>query len=121
MGRFSKELYDRNVVIKAAYLFTDKYYIHIDTDPEAFIVSFISKESDKAGDVERQYENELIAEQTRVLINEKTGNLRELIAARALSSTIIDAHLENDTSDEGGNGQVFAASDILQDWFSDNE
>lgn len=121
MGRFSKELYDRNVIIKSAYLFTDKYYIHIDTDQEAFIVTFISKESNIADEVEMRYENELIAEQTRVLINEKTRNLRELIAARALSSTIIDTHLENDTNDESGNGQIFAASDILQDWFCDDE
>ena len=121
MGRFSKELYDRNVIIKAAYLFTDKYYIHIDTDQEAFIVTFISKESDIADEVDKQYENELIVEQTRMLINEKTRNLRELITARALSSTMIDVQLENDTSDESGNGQVFAASDILQDWFCDNE
>ena len=58
MGRFSKELYDRNVIIKSAYLFTDKYYIHIDTDQEAFIVTFISKESDNADEVEMKYENE---------------------------------------------------------------
>ena len=120
MGRFSKELYDRNVIVKSAYLFTEKYYIHIDVDQEAYIIEFTSKDGNTADDIDQLYENELIAEQTRVIVNNKTKNLRELIAARALSSTIVDIEQKDDIND-GREAQKFSASDILQDWFSDNE
>ena len=59
------------------------------------------------------FENELIAQENRLIIAEKTRNIRELIVARALSSTMINTGI-TDTDEEEYN-----ADDILQDWFKD--
>ena len=120
MKRFLKELYDRNVIIKSAYLFTDKYYIHIDADQEAYFVEFTSKTGEASDNIEQLYENELIAEKTRIIINDKTKDLRELIAARALASTIIDIE-SKDELDEIKTIEDFSAFNILRDWFEENE
>lgn len=63
-----------------------------------------------------EFENELIAQETRRMIAEQTKNVREMIVARALSSTIVN-NVEEDNIDLLKNEDTYAAEEILQDWF----
>ena len=116
MIRISRELYDKETLLKAAYVFTDEAYIHLDADQNYYLIEFFSKEEVLPNDIEYQFENELIAQQTRRNISNKTKSIREMIVARALASTIVDTVLSDDQNDAD-----FSADDILKDWFDEHE
>lgn len=109
--RFSKEMYTKEALIKAAYHYTDRAYLHLDADEEAYIVDIEAKE---AGDTitEQEFCNAILAETVRIIVAEKTKNVRELILARAFSSTIID-----EKEDEEPQTEDYRIDEILTDWF----
>ena len=114
---YAKELYSKEVILKAAYAFTDRLYIHLDADATYYKVQLISKEENKnEKKLYAEFENELIAQETRRVIAEQTKNIREMIIARALSSTIVN-NVEEDNIDLLKNEDAYAAEEILQDWF----
>ena len=116
MRKYSKELYEKEVLLKAAYAFTDTMYIHIDVDADNYLVEPCSKQEEESNELYKKFENELIMQEVRVVVASKTKNIREMIVARALSSTIIDTNNESDirTSDE-------YKDEILSDWFNKYE
>lgn len=116
MRKYSKELYEKEVLLKAAYAFTDTMYIHIDVDADNYLVELVSKQEEESDELYKKFENELIMQEVRVVVASKTKNIREMIVARALSSTIINTNNESDikTSDE-------YEDEILSDWFNKYE
>lgn len=114
--RYSKDIYDRDVLVKTAYCFSDRAYVHLDVEGNCYTVTIRSKQRDDHYDYENEFENELLAQQARKIVSVKTKNIRELIAARALSSTIVQLgeELEEEESD-------YNSADILKDWFEENE
>ena len=114
--RYSKDIYDRDVLVKTAYCFSDRAYVHLDVEGNRYTVTIRSKQLDDHYDYENEFENELLAQQARKIVSVKTKNIRELIAARALSSTIVQLgeELEEEESD-------YNSADILKDWFEENE
>lgn len=116
MRKYSKELYKKEVLLKAAYAFTDTMYIHIDVDADNYLVELISKQEEESDELYKKFENELIMQEVRVVVASKTKKIREMIVARALSSTIINTNNESDikTSDE-------YEDEILSDWFNKYE
>lgn len=115
MLKFSKEMYNKNALLKTAYSFTDKAYIHLDVDEQYYLVKITSKSEDICIS-ENDFINEMLAQTVRLVINKKTRNVRELILARALSSTLIEDTIENNDHDED-----FDIEDILKDWFEKYE
>lgn len=115
--RFSKELYSKISLIKAAYNFTDSYYIHLDADEKYYYVSIESKSSDDNLS-ENVFINEMLAQSVRHEIYLQTKNIRELLVARAMATSIIvdDGIDDNDISEH-----TFSENEILKDWFDDNE
>lgn len=115
---YAKEFYAKEVILKAAYAFTDRLYIHLDADETHYKVQLISKleEEKNEENLYAEFENELIAQETRRMIAEQTKNVREMIVARALSSTIVN-NVEEDNIDLLKNEDTYAAEEILQDWF----
>ena len=115
MKKYSKEIYSKEVILKASFAFTDSMYIHLDTDENHYLVELSSKTDIDTDLLYKQFENELIAQETRRIVAEKTKNIRELLVARSLSSTIINTDVEtSETAD-------FKADDILTDWFDHND
>lgn len=112
---FSKELYSKTALIKAAYNFTDKAYLHLDADEKHYIVTFEMKnENDLVS--EKDFENEMLAQSVRHEIYLQTKNIRELIMARAMATSVIAEINESfDVPDE-----QFSEDKILKDWFSDD-
>ena len=112
---FDKSLYSKDVLLAAAYSFTDKAYLHLDIVDGKYVVNIKMKPDFHEID-EESFCNEMIAQAVRKNISEKTKNIRELILARAFSSTVIDERNEAASEDAG-----YSEQDILKDWFENYE
>ena len=112
----NKDLYSKFVLLKAAYHFTDEYYILLDQDEFSYYVDIMAKEGTTPTNIEGMFSNELVAQSTREAILEKTSSLRELILARAFASTIID---DKSTADEIECDEVSGEIDgsLFKDWY----
>ena len=114
MINYNKELYDKNILFKACYKFIDKCYVHLDLDENNFIVSITSKDDSDKCDYEKMFSNEIIEQKNRDIIFNETKNIREMLYARALASSVI-------YSDEiSKNDEKYEENDAMKDWF-DNE
>ena len=115
--KFRKELYSKIALIKAAYNFTDRAYLHLDADEDYYYVTIQAKENCKMI-TEQEFINEMLIQSVRHEVYQQTKNIRELLLARALAtSVIVDPNLiEDEKLDE-----VDLENDILKDWFSTNE
>lgn len=109
---FSKELYPRTALIKTAYNFTDRMYIYLDIDENNYIVELENKPGFNVS--EKEFRNEMICQTARYTVYLKTKNIRELLTARAMASTIIDK--PNCTPPEKYDS-LEDENAILTDWF----
>lgn len=114
----NKNLYSRCSLLKAAYHFTDEYYVLLDQDDFNYYVDIIHKDGSEQDNIYGMFSNELVAQSTREAILEKTSSIRELILARAFASTIIDEKSEtnilcsNDEESETDKG-------LFKDWYEE--
>lgn len=115
--KFKKELYPKIALIKAAYNFIDKAYVHLDADEIYYYVSVERKTQESEID-EKSFINEMLAQSVRHEVYKETKNIRELLMARAMATSLVtDENMieENEVSDE------FSENEILKDWFEENE
>lgn len=87
--RYKKDLYSRNVLFKTCYKFTDDTYIHLDVDEKDFIVTIIPKNNDDKIDYASEFSNQLIEEINREIVINQTKNIRQILFARSMASTVI--------------------------------
>ena len=114
---FSKEVYNKDALLKAAYSYTDRAYIHIDVDENNYIVDVNMKDNSESNDIKLEaFQNEILAQMVRQDIRRKTKSIRELILARAFSSTMI-SEVPSYQPEEG----IVDIDDILTDWFEKYE
>ena len=114
--KFNKELYSKVALIKAAYNFTDLAYLHLDADDKYYYVNIEEKNNSKEI-TENDFINEMLAQSVRHEIYQQTKNIRELLLARAMaSSVIVDEDLNEETE-----SNHYTEDEILKDWFDENE
>lgn len=118
-----KNVYPAECVIKTAYAFLDKAYVHIDEDSKCWQVKLEPKEGQQISKVQLQkdFENELIAQAVRLSVFKRTHTLREILLARAMSSSLIEgenvvAELDSDEQ----TSQDEQLQHILKDWYEEN-
>lgn len=88
MIKVSKCLYSREVLLKTAFSFTDKVYLHLAQDEDNWIISWKPREKQ---DIDAgEFENELIAQSLRETLLKENKDLRQVILARAFASTVKD-------------------------------
>ena len=114
---FSKELYPKIALLKAAYSFTDKAYLHLDADSSYYYVSLAPK-GDMPPDLEERFTNEMLAQCVRHEVYLQTKNIRELLVARAMASTVIERTPKDESTLIAG---AEDASSILTDWFDSHD
>lgn len=116
MRSYSSDIYEKEVLLKAAYAFTDKAYIHLDYKNGYYQVELMGK-TEEIPDIYEKFENELVCQETRRIVTNKTKDIREIIVARSLASTM--ANITNDEliCNTSTNEEEFYADDVLQDWF----
>jgi len=89
-GKYSKKIYSKEAIFRAAYSFTDIYYLNIDSDDDYFYIDINNKNGSTEENIGKCFENELITQMTRINISKETKTIRELVLARAFASTIIE-------------------------------
>lgn len=115
--RFRKELYSKVALIKAAYNFTDSAYIHLDADDNYYYVEITPKQ--KMNEVrEQDFVNEMLTQCVRHEVYQQTKNIRELMLARAMATSVI---VDEDIIDDIETDDTFSENEILKDWFVSNE
>ena len=77
-------LYAKESLAAACYKFTDRFYVHQQTDGENIIVVFESKDGNTiTEETVKQFCNELIDQQVRFNTNQQFGHIRDLIVEEA--------------------------------------
>lgn len=115
--RFRKELYSKVALIKAAYNFTDDAYIHLDADDNYYYVIIESKQPGcPIG--EKEFVNEMLTQSVRHEVYQQTKNIRELLLARAMATSLI---VDEALVDDPDCGEAFEENEILKDWFAAND
>lgn len=117
--KFKTELYPKEAVLKAAYHFLDKCYVRVDLDDCDYLVELMEKEDDPISEVALEFENELLAQTVRFQVYQQTHTIREILMARAMSSTITGAETEMQEGELPDS--VDSLENILKDWFEKNE
>ena len=77
-------LYAKEALVAACYKFTDRFFVHQQTESDAVKVVFESKDGNVVSDeVVKQFCNELIDQQFRYNTNQQFGHIRDLIVEEA--------------------------------------
>lgn len=116
--KYNRELYSKIALIKAAYNFTDRAYLHLDADKSYYYVS-ISMKDGQPEVTDQEFENEILAQSARHEIYLQTKNIRELMLARAVATSVVAPRDETEIDSE--NTHAFSEDEILKDWFEANE
>ena len=122
MISLSKSLYSSTAVLKAAYSFLDRAYFHVGDNGPCWEVLIKSKSGTDTQQMVSEFENEIISQAVRERVFNQTKSIREMLIARAITSTMIDTEdttqriqVENDdVSDE-------ELDTILKSWFEQHE
>ncbi len=118
--RVDKSIYSKEVLLKTAYSFTEKAYIHLAHDEQNWLVSFTLKADNLMSPLE--FENELIAQQLRISLLERNADIRKMTLARAFASTVIEnEEATAESADETLKSIPVSGNDnILRDWFEND-
>ncbi len=116
--KFNKSLYSKISLIKAAYNYTDKAFVHLDADDNYYYVDIEMKDGYK--DItEKEFVNEMLVQSIRHEVYLETKNIRELLLARAMSTSIVaETDISKDVVDEN---EEYSENEILKDWFDEDE
>lgn len=117
--KYNRELYSKTALIKAAYNFTDRAYLHLDADKSYYYVSISTKDGQQEV-TNQEFENEILAQSARHEIYLQTKNIRELMLARAVATSVV-APREEVAKTDSENTHAFSEYEILKDWFEANE
>lgn len=114
--KFAKELYSKTALIKAAYNFTNRAFVHLDADSKYYYVELKMKTPDDQIS-EDEFVNEMLTQSVRHEVFKQTRNIRELIYARAMATSVVydsEKQVEEENVDS-----KFSEDEILKDWFAD--
>ena len=115
--QFNRELYPRIALLKAAYNYTDKAFVHLDADDKFYYVELEMKSA--ADNVsEKEFTNEMLVQSVRHEVYRQTKNIRELMLARAMATTIM---ADTDSEHSDIETDEYTESEILKDWFAEDE
>ena len=110
---FDKGLYSKEALIKAAYVFIDNAYIYLSQNEDNFVVDIEKKDGSDECEACNEFKNEMLMQNARQMVYNNTKDIRKIILARAMASTMIsESPKENDDTDTD-------VDEILSDWFEE--
>ena len=118
--KYSKKLYPQIALFKAAYSFTDIAYIHLDASDEYYIVSISAKEGHEELS-EDAFNNEILYQTVKHEVYTQTKDIRSLIMARAMASTVIEKTVTYEPKNEDASTSEIDTMSILTNWFDKND
>lgn len=105
--------------MKAAYHFINRCYIHVDLCNNEYVIEITAKDSNNAASIALEFENEMLAQTVRYQVYLQTHTIREILMARAMSSTITGSNTELEKDELPDSLENLDS--ILMDWFEKNE
>ena len=114
---FNRYLYSKVALLKAAYNYTDKAYIHLDADDSYYFVEIEMKPGNDEV-TEKGFMNEMLAQAVRHEVYLQTKNIRELLLARALATSVVTSGEDSIIED---NENEFLENEIIKDWFDKDD
>lgn len=116
--RVNREVYPLKAIYRAAYLFTDKYYIGLDQTEETYIIKFSGKEKTCDYDDVGAFQNELLNQNLKLALSNDTREIRELIVTRALYSSFLPEENEEVSISETSE-QEYDLDEIAKAWYEE--
>ena len=116
--KFNKELYSKISLIKAAYNYTDRAYLHLDADETYYYVNLESKPGEEEIS-EQEFTNEMLTQSIRHEVYSQTKNIRELLLARAMATSVVLKDEQSKVPDISD--AEYSEDEILKDWFADHD
>ena len=116
--RVNKEVYPLKAIYRAAYLFTDKYYIGLDQTEDTYIIKFSGKEKTCDYDDVGAFQNELLNQNLKLALSNDTREIRELIVTRALYSSFLPEENEEVSISETSE-QEYDLDEIAKAWYEE--
>lgn len=116
--RVNKKVYPLKAIYRAAYLFTDKYYIGLDQTEETYIIKFSGKEKTCDYDDVGAFQNELLNQNLKLALSNDTREIRELIVTRALYSSFLPEENEEVSISETLE-QEYDLDEIAKAWYEE--
>ena len=101
---------------KFVFNYTDKAFLHLDADDRYYYV-YLEMKSGADPISEKAFTNEMLAQSVRHEVYLQTKNIRELMLARAMATTIVDEKEVQDKLD--CLLDKYSEDEILKDWFSE--
>ena len=117
--KYKEKLYPHEAVMKAAYHFIDRSYIHVDTCNDEYVIEITAKGDNDIDIIALEFENEMLAQAVRYQVYQQTHTIREILMARAMSSTITGSNTELEKEELPDS--IANLDSILKDWFEKNE
>lgn len=123
--KIDKSIYNKEVLLKTAYTFTDRAYIHLSQDDSSWIIEWTTKKDEEL--LPEEFENEAISQQLRFHLIESAGDIRKIILARAFASSIVEASEILDNPQTSFEESAYNANEldteesILKGWFENND
>ena len=118
--RVDKNIYSKQVLLKTAYSFSDRAYLHLSQDDQSWIIQWTNMPDQTI--IPEMFENEMLSQQLREELVEKTRDVRTLLLSRAFASSVLDTEstdtgTPNNADDSMLNADGVVAEDILKGWF----
>ena len=121
--RIDKNIYSKEVLLKTAYSFTDRAYLHLSQDENSWIITWMNMPNK---DVKPEiFENEMISQQLRAELVSKTTDIRKLLLARAFASSALEMNVTGKYESEGERTEPIDEETegdegkILKGWFDE--
>lgn len=121
--RIDKNIYSKEVLLKTAYSFTDRAYLHLSQDENSWIITWTNMPNK---DVNPElFENEMISQQLRAELVSKTTDIRKLLLARAFASSALEMNVTGKNESEGERTEPIDEETeedegkILKGWFDE--
>ena len=118
--KFNKNIYPKIALIKAAYNFTDRAFIHLDSDESFYYVSCESKNPEDSV-CEKEFLNELLVQSVRHEVYVQTKDIRELLMARAMATSVVYNDDEEKVIIAPDEAKEYQVEDIIRDWFESDD
>ena len=114
-------IFRAEAVLKASYMFLDKYYVSAEYRAEhSIVVTVEPKSTESMVDIDKKFSNELISQMVRYDLLKSNKAMKELILGRALFSTCLDTK-EPEVYSQDDNIGEYSIDDIAVDWFETHD
>lgn len=118
--KFDKSIYPKIALLKAAYNFTDRAFVHLDSDEKFYYVNCEAKNVEDTV-CEKEFLNELLAQSVRHEVYLQTKDIRELLMARAMATSVVYTDEDKKIVIDDDEDKEYQVEDIIRDWFESDD